>query len=418
MSHIEYQKIHPQTLSVNSEDVYFKNSPYNDCIVLPQIYWSDNTSWDVANIYAYDLLINERLKIKTIQTDIMHLNAYAAWIEEQADIDWLTFPKRKSERCIYIFRGELIKQRENRILSPSTATHRMRSIIKFYRWVLRSNLIKQDTQLWEDKKLKITAFNKFGFEHSFDVMTTDLSIPLKTNNSNIDLEDGVSPINPVSVASILSFAKENAPIEIYLMIKLGFFTGMRIGSITDLKVQTIENFTYLQNMSLGTIRVGSQANPPVRTKFSKTGNIIIPTDLRDELLEYAYDVKRLKRIRNNENSDLLFLTNQGNKYLNDNSQSINVAIHRLRKKALSQKHYEFKDFYFHRTRATFATVLMQYCLSKMDVSSAVSVVKECCMHKDEKTTLKYVKFIHTHEKFANLSNEYTNIFFGLASEEL
>lgn len=418
MSRIEYQKIQPQLLSISLEELSFNNSSRNDCVLLPQIYWSNNTRWDVANIYAYDLFINERLKIKTIQTDIMHLKAYASWLESQNDIDWLTFPKRKSDRCIFIFRGELIKQRESKALSPSTATHRMRSVIKFYRWVLGNNLIKQETELWQDKKLKVTAFNKFGFEHTFDVMTTDLAIPLRTNNSNIDLEDGISPINPKHASSILDYAKNNAPIEIYLMLKIGFYTGMRIGSITDLKVQTIENFAYLQNMSMGTIRIGTQANPQVRTKFSKTGNIIIPTELRDELLEYAYSVKRLKRISNSEYSDHLFLTARGNKYLDDNNQSINVAIHRLRKRALTEGIYEFKGFHFHRTRATFATVLMQYCLNKMDVSSAISLVKDCCMHKDEQTTLKYVKFIHTHEKLSNLSNEYTKMFLGLKHDNL
>lgn len=418
MSRIEYQKIQPQTLSISSKDISFQNSPYLDSVLLPQIYWSDNTSWDIANIYAYDLFVNEHLKIKTIRTDMMHLNAYALWLETQDDIDWLTFPKRKSERCIFIFRGELIKLRNNKQLSPTTTTHRMRSVIKFYRWVLRNNLIKQDTQLWQDKKFKVTAFNKFGFEHTFDVMTTDLAIPLKSNNSNIDLEDGITPINPQHVATILDYAKKNAPIEIYLMLKLGFYTGMRIGSITDLKVQTIENFVYLKDMSMGTIKIGSHANPPVQTKFSKTGNIIIPTELKDELLDYANSVKRLKRTFNSEYPDHLFLTARGNRYLDDNSQSINVAIHRLRKQALTDRFYDFKDFYFHRTRATFATVLMQYCLSKMDVTSAVSLVKDCCMHKDEKTTLKYVKFIHTHEKLASLSNAYTEMFLGLQREKV
>lgn len=419
MSRIEYQEIQPQTLEINLNEVSFQDTPKKDVITLPQIYWSDNTAWDIANIYAYDLLVDEGLNIKTIKTNMMHLNAYASWLETQDNIEWYTFPNRKSERCIFIFRGELIKQRENKLLSPTTTTHRMRSVIKFYRWVTKKNLIEQDIELWQDKKIKITSINKFGFEHSFDVTTTDLAIPLNRNNSSIDLENGISPVNPKHINSILDFAKNNAPIEIYLMLKLGFFTGMRIGSITDLKVETLEkNFTYLQDLSMGKIKIGSQAEPPVQTKFSTTGYAIIPTELKDELLEYANSIRRLKRIKDSKNANLLFITCKGNKYLEENSQSINVAIYRLRKTALAQGHYEFKDFHFHRTRATFATLLMQYCLNIMDVSSAVSLVKECCMHRDEQTTLKYVKFIHTHEKLAKLSNEYTKMFLGLENEEL
>lgn len=43
------------------------------------------------------------------------------------------------------------------------------------------------------------------------------------------------PLIPNMFQKFLEYAKTYAPIEIYLMLKLGFFTGMRIGSITDLK---------------------------------------------------------------------------------------------------------------------------------------------------------------------------------------
>ncbi|ATQ82893.1 site-specific integrase [Moraxella osloensis] len=419
MSRIEYQNIKRQDLLIGSEEVFIQefpqDSPHFALISLPQIYWADNSAWDVANLYAYDLFFDKNRNIKTVQTDMMHLNAYASWLESYSDLDWLTFPQRKSDRCLYIFRGELIKERNNQKISPSTAVHRMRAIIKFYRWVQKKNLIDQNTEMWEDKKLKVTAFNKFGFEHTFDVTTTDLAIKLNRNVSNIDLEYGVSPISPDDVISILNFAKKHAPIEIYLMLKLGFYTGMRVGSITDLKVETLDekNFVYLQDMSMGMITIGNQAHPPVQTKFSKTGNVIIPTDLKDELLEYARSVRRLKRTFNSEFPDHLFLTARGNKYLDNNSQSVNVAIHRLRKQGLKEGVYAFKDFYFHRTRATFATILMRYCLNKMDVASAVSFVKDCCMHSDEKTTMKYVKFIEQNKQLAKISNEYTKAFLGL-----
>lgn len=56
---------------------------------------------------------------------------------------------------------------------------------------------------------------------------------------------------------------------------------------------------------------------------------------------------------------------------------------------------------------------MRYCLNKMDVASAVSFVKDCCMHSDEKTTMKYVKFIEQNKQLAKISNEYTKAFLGL-----
>lgn len=412
MSRIEELKIEQYNLDIEGSEVRFNQSKHLDAQLLPQIYWKDHTGWEEANLYAYDLVVNGDIKLKTIKTEMMHLNAYATWLEEN-EIDWLQFPEKKSERCIFLFRGYLVKKRENNELSPSTITHRMRSVIKFYKWIKSNNFIDQDKKIWRDKFKKFTFINKFGFEKTFEVMTNDAAIPLNKNNSGCNLEGGISPINPADVVKIIEFTKSNAPKELYLMLKLGFYTGMRIGSIADLKVQTIENFIYLKNTSMATIAIGLNANPPVQTKYSKSGSIIIPTELVNELLEYAYDVRRLKRIKKIENNDILFLTTNGNKYLDDSGKAINVAMYRLRKYALEKGVHEFKDFYFHRTRATFATVLMQYCLKNMDVVSAVQLVRDCCLHKDEKTTLEYVQFIKQHEKLANLSNEYTELFLGL-----
>ncbi|MDA4235151.1 site-specific integrase, partial [Escherichia coli] len=84
--------------------------------MLPQIY-NGATSWEEVNLYAYDLLINHQLNLKTIQTEMLHLNAYANWLETQENLNWLTFPDKRSERCLVRFRAELIKQRENRKIS-------------------------------------------------------------------------------------------------------------------------------------------------------------------------------------------------------------------------------------------------------------------------------------------------------------
>lgn len=139
----------------------------------------------------------------------------------------------------------------------------------------------------------------------------------------------------------------------------------------------------------------------------------MPKTLIDELLAYAESPRRLKRIHSAEMNQILFLTNRGNKYLDDKGKSINVAIHRLKKLALEKGRFEFNDFYFHRTRATFATVLMQYSLNHMSTSAAIQFVQSCCLHKDAQTTLKYVRFIENQEKLSKISDEYTTLFLGM-----
>ena len=54
------------------------------------------------------------------------------------------------------------------------------------------------------------------------------------------LEDGLLPVSETDRDAILDFAAENATPELYLMLALGFFTGMRLGSICDLKIQSLE----------------------------------------------------------------------------------------------------------------------------------------------------------------------------------
>lgn len=412
MSKIEYVQIHPQQVIISKNKVEFRKSEELETRLLPQIY-NGVEPWEEANLYAYDLMINSRLNIKTIQTEILHLNAYANWLKTQEDLNWLSFPDRKSERCLVRFRGELIRQRDNKRISPSTASQRMRSVVKFYRWFKDNYPTDSNLEFWQDRKFSITVLNKFGFENTLKILSTDLAIHNNRDNSGIDLEGGISPINPAYVERMLDFAKANAPLEIYFMLKIGFYTGMRIGSITDLKVDTIKNFVYSQNLSVGFLNIGPEANPPVQTKFSKTGRIIMPKTLIDELLSYAESPRRLKRIHSAEMNQILFLTNRGNKYLDDKGKSINVAIHRLKKLALEKGRFEFNDFYFHRTRATFATVLMQYCLNHMSTSAAIQFVQSCCLHKDAQTTLKYVRFIENQEKLSKISDEYTTLFLGM-----
>ena len=289
----------------------------------------------------------------------------------------------------------------------------MRAVIKFYRWVKEKKLINTEFQMWKNKIYKKKIINKFGFESTIDIMSTDLAIPYVNINTDSKLEGGIYPINPSEVSNILHVAKNKSSIELYLILKLGFYTGMRIGTISDLKVETLENSILFKNKTMSTIRVGPNASPAVSTKYSKDGNILIPTDLVHELIEYCYSIRRLKRVARAENSNLIFLTRSGNRYLDIDNKSINVAMHRLRCEGIKLGYNAFKSFHFHQTRATFATVLMEYCLTKMSPMSAMQLVKDACMHKDEQVTFKYIKFLENSKSLEKISNQYTNIFLGI-----
>jgi hypothetical protein len=109
----------------------------------------------------------------------------------------------------------------------------------------------------------------------------------------------------------LAFANARASREFFLILSLGFFTGMRLGTICDLKIQTILNaVSDPRAPGLYRVALGRVVSPPVATKFGVTGQVHIPEALLAELRDHAYGVERLKResLADSRNRDLLFLT--------------------------------------------------------------------------------------------------------------
>lgn len=170
----------------------------------------------------------------------------------------------------------------------------------------------------------------------------------------------------------------------------------------------------MPEVGIKTISIGPLAHPPVDTKFDVSGSVPITNELLELLLDHASSVRRLKRqaLSSQKDQDLLFLTRFGNNYKGDSS-SINVEISRLRKLGLKSGITAFKGFYFHRTRATYATELMRVALNVMSISDAVEFVKGSCLHKDVSTTMKYVKFIETSKTMKEASDAFTEAFMGL-----
>ena len=413
MATLQLINYHPFRVNIRSDTVHWTKSNHQNIEGLSQIIWQDNTTWSEANLWALEQATSFRSSIKTVRSNMSHLLAYAKWLEAES-IDWWHFPDRESERCLNRFRGALIQARNSGELAPSTTSQRMAAVIRFYKWARDLGLISTEWPMWKDKFVGIKLTNQFGLNHTLKVASTNLAIPNRTVAGPIQLEDGLLPLSVKAMKEILSFADENASKELALMLRIGFFTGLRIGSITDLKVSTFQNAITLPEVGIKTISIGPLAHPPVDTKFDVSGSVPIPNELLELLLDYASSVRRLKRqaLSSQKDQDLLFLTRFGNNY-KGNSSSINVEISRLRKLGLKSGITAFKGFYFHRTRATYATELMRVALNVMSISDAVEFVKGSCLHKDVSTTMKYVKFIETSKTMREASDAFTEAFMGL-----
>lgn len=413
MASLEFIQYQPKHLLINDDSIIWEELNRKPIKRLPQIVWADNSTWGEANLWALDQASTSKLDIKTVRSNMSHILGYAKWLEAES-INWWHFPEKESERCLVRFRGALISIRNNGEIAPSTVSHRMATVIRFYKWMRDRKLISTDWPMWAERSVGIKLKNIFGFEHTILIQSTDLSIPNRKVAGAIQLEDGIMPISTLAMKEILTLADNVSTEELSLMLRIGFFTGLRLGSITDLKVKTLLQATIVPEVGWKRIAVGPRARPPVKTKFNVYGEVPIPEELADLLLDYSTSTRRLKRqaLASIENRDLLFLTRYGNTYSGDESRAINVEMSRLRSAGQKAGITVLRGFHFHRTRATFATELMRISLKFMPIADAIQFVRESCLHKDESTTMKYIKFIEANKSMADAANTFTNLFMG------
>lgn len=387
---------------------------------LPQIFWTDYTPWREANLWAVERATTGDASMKTVASNMNGLLNYAKFLESR-DLKWFEFPARKADRCLVLYRGTLIKMRDAGQISPSTASEYMRNCIMFYRWVKHRELLAPHVQLWREKPYVLKYFDRVGFVRTISGTTTDLSIPNRKRPGQT-LEDGLLPVSETDRDSILDFAGENATTELYLMLALGFFTGMRLGSICDLKIQSLEHAVPDPSADgLLLFAVGPGATPPVHTKFGVTGQVWIPEALRDKLLEYAKGWRRMEREAkaSPENRDLLFLTRFGNAYGRrgtDQSSAVNVEMSEFRKRGVKAGLQALRKFRFHQSRCTFGTELARLALSACaDVSIVIATVSDALLHgpNSEATTFKYIRFVQALPIKQAHSNSFMVAFSGI-----
>jgi integrase len=378
---------------------------------LPQIFWSSGVPWHEANHWAVakaTSLLSGR--VKTITSLMKHLVAYASWLELKEGQDWRHFPTRKQDRTAVIYRGEVIKQRDRGSLAASTAHGRMAAVIQFYRHARIHGFVQRDSPLWTDRQVVIRYFDPVGFERTIMRTSSELAIPNR-HRHGLRLEDGLTPIRITDATKLLEFTRAQGMKEINLILSLGFLTGARIETITSLGVKDIENaYPDVQTPNTFRLRVGPGTG--VKTKFDVTGELLVPKFLIDELKAYAYTMQRLRRqaIASKVNRGLLFLTTRGNPY---KAGTFSRLMTDLRRRAASPELRFMKSFKFHQTRATFGTWLMGVALRITNSKAAVAFVRDAMLHKDEKTTFLYVRFIEQEPLKEEIANEFSAAFAGV-----
>lgn len=418
MARIETIRFHSHSANVLADRVVWEGTQRGMRInLLPQIFWGDNTPWREANLWAHERAVEDHKGSRTVLAEITALANYAKWLEENK-IEWSYFPEKKKDRCLVRYRGHLIDSRENSKLAPSTVSERMRVVISFYRWAKTNGILSVEGPLWRDRTARFVRPNSFGMDRTYAVLTSELAIPNRTTPRSSP-EGALMPVSSEDRNAFLGFVRKNTSEEIFLLLSLGFFTGMRLGSLVDLKIKTLENAIPDPRCGdLFRIALGPGARPQVATKFGITGQIYIPRSLLDHVKEYSLGTRRLLREAKAqpEHRELVFLTRFGNPYAqrgSDKSVAVNVEMHMLRKKAVAAGISMAEGFWFHQTRATFGTELARIALKYCNVPEAISIVREALLQRSEEAALHYIRFVEKTPIKIEMANEFTRSFLGV-----
>lgn len=420
MARIEFIEYAPTWIDIENNNVIRNSSQRGpNGLVIPQIFWRSNMPWREANAWLLTLALDNTKDEGTVKDKAYGILTCAKFLESE-QIAWDEFPSRTDRRSLNRLRGSLILKREENYFAPSTSSSRMSAAILFYSWAAENRLLNTPRDSTEGTNIVVHYQDRQGRTRRKNVVTNRLHIKCKTTAAAVP--EGVWPVSIEDQEKILDFADAWAPIEIALMLTIGFYTGLRIGTITSLKVQTIHQaLKHPMSENMSVIAVGPGASPAVATKFGITGHIDIPTTLIDYLKSYCTSARRIARTQKSapENRNLLFLTKFGNPYARGSkgsSNPINTAMSELRRVARELKFSQLYDFNFHRTRATFATDFARICVA-MDSFNAIGNIKRQLLQKDERSAWRYIHFIEKAEIANASANRFTREFRGTFDDD-
>ncbi|MDR6450437.1 integrase [Paraburkholderia terricola] len=378
---------------------------------LPQLFWEDGRSWTEVNLWALEKAASYQVDTETVKRLMKHLTRFATFVESQ-EMDWRHFPVRKEDQILRRLRKSLIDDVNCGSLANSTASNCMNAVVQFYRFANANNLVGADHQMWTDRIVVIPYYDATGFRRSMVRISTDLKIPNRSRIGN-NLEEGLLPLRADDMHALLKYTAAHEIAELHLMLGIGFFTGARIGTVTTLTVTSL--FTAREDpLTPGIFLLPVGPGTGVATKFSVSGEILVPGAILADLKAYASCTRRLLREAKagGHQKNLLFLTRNGRPYT---VQTSNRLVYEMRRRAFRSGLRFMQRFRFHQTRATFGTWLMELLLDGGAKTDAIRVVRDAMLHKSEQTTLRYIAFLDNVRDKQRISAAFNAAFTGLQS---
>jgi len=413
MARLEYINHEFYEGSLRDDQLIWQQQARTALPALPQVFWEDGSAWNEVNVWALDRAASGEVSMQTVKRTMKHLCSYAYFLEERG-LDWQHFPIRREEQALRKFRKYLMDALSSGELSNATASNCINAVVRFYRFAQVHRLVGTQSPLWEERPVVLRYFDASGFARSVERLGTDLGI-LNRRRIGFQLEDGLLPLSSKHMTQLLSYTSNHVLEEIHLMLVAGFFTGARVGTVTTLTISALHSAREDPlTPGIHLLRVGPGTE--IATKFSITGEIMVPSAVLEDLKVYSSSARRLLREAKAAvvDKDRLFLGRRGQPYSAD---TVDRLVGLMRSQAVAAGLSFMHRFRFHQSRATFGTWLMEILLDAGARTDAIRIVRDAMLHKDERTTFGYITFIERQRSKGQLAAAFNEAFTGFKNRD-
>ena len=390
--------------------------------------------WAEANIYLLSRLEDTVMPVMSTYSSIADdLAAYRRFLDE-TQLDWLHFPSQKLSRPTYRYNGHLKLLVGAGEIAAATAKRRMGSVIGFYNWLKRENVLIPEHAPWKETDRYIDIKDRFGFSRLKKVVTTDVSIRVAKQDDPYDgtiTDDGkLRPLTQEEQAWLIGALVCLRNTEMTLIHLMGLLTGARIQTILTFRIRHVQ-----LDLDDGQkeLRLAVGPGTGIDTKWDKQMALHIPTWFYRMLSTYAHSDRarrRRERAAGGDSADqYLFLSARGNPlYRSKEASRAFDATNALRHAKLGQgvrqfitdyviphvgQQYGAKNFHyrFHDTRATFGMNLTDHQFTlieqgKATLKSAREFVQIRMGHESSTTTDRYLQYRQSSKLVHRAGEEY------------
>lgn len=419
----------------------------SDCNLFPVVTNASGGIWEPALLYlahrVFDLANCTMATNHNVADDLVHFKRFL----DEKNLQFDNFDSPASyELPTYRYRNYLQRQFDQGILPASSAKRRMHSVIGFYRYLMRKEIISPRNSPWQSNTVKLHLKNAKGFATIQTVETSDLRIKARQQaDPYTDTIDDGGKLRPLPWEHQLLLIKnlmEWSNPEMALIHLIAIFTGARIQTILTLEKSDFPPTLASANTEFR-LKVGPGTG--VDTKGSKGLLLYFPAWLYDRICTYAASPRaanREMRATEKENANYLFLSKFGRPYYdarkktqkfipekttryNSNGQEVRKFKAGLIKKIREIDGATSFYYKFHDLRATFGMNLTDAQLQlvregKITLGQAREYVRFRMGHSSYETTDKYLnyrtnlEFIHhVRDSYGTYLNELCNLTLGV-----